>query len=320
MVNFENLLYFITCEKYGSISAAAKNLNVTPSAISISLKNLEKELNLSLFERLPKGLKLTKEGLLLLDRAKDVLFSLEQFENTAKELQSNNAQALSDLKYLYFFSEPSVSDMLLDKISNRIYSKVPNIDLILCEDHFKTMIPSLAEERNSVTLIWIGDDFIQFIQEQYTNVIALDILQKRDVGILYNKNTRFLTQEQKNKPSLSLNELSNAKFIQQNWHSSSMFTFSKLFQSFSTQHNIYTTLAPNITALRTFLYNDIGIAFGIYFPYPKNDTFFEKIAFKPLDIGLTLSLCFLYNTALSENIYNAIYDIVYTVFEYNILL
>jgi DNA-binding transcriptional LysR family regulator len=54
------LFYYVA--KAGSFTAAATVLNITQPAISRSIQLLEHQLKIKLFERLPRGLVLTKQG------------------------------------------------------------------------------------------------------------------------------------------------------------------------------------------------------------------------------------------------------------------
>ena len=51
-INQEQLLMFQTVMETGSFSAAARKLGKVPSAISMSIANLEIDLNLNLFDRI----------------------------------------------------------------------------------------------------------------------------------------------------------------------------------------------------------------------------------------------------------------------------
>lgn len=59
--------YFDTVARLGSIRKAAENLAVSPSAIDRQLLHAEDELGVRLFERLPRGLRLTASGEILID-------------------------------------------------------------------------------------------------------------------------------------------------------------------------------------------------------------------------------------------------------------
>lgn len=48
--------------RYGSFSAAAQELHVSPAAVSLQIRSLEQHLGFALFERLPRGVRLTEMG------------------------------------------------------------------------------------------------------------------------------------------------------------------------------------------------------------------------------------------------------------------
>lgn len=70
----------------GSLRIAAQNLHRTQPTISVSIKNLETELGLKLFDRDQYRNKLTPNGEALYEKAKLVLGQAQSFENLAKQL------------------------------------------------------------------------------------------------------------------------------------------------------------------------------------------------------------------------------------------
>ncbi|TIU25186.1 MAG: LysR family transcriptional regulator, partial [Mesorhizobium sp.] len=64
---------FVTTSDKASMTAAANALNLTQGAVSQQIKRLEEVLGQSLFERGRRGLRLTRCGERLLDRAKRLL-------------------------------------------------------------------------------------------------------------------------------------------------------------------------------------------------------------------------------------------------------
>ena len=54
-----------------NLSAAAEEMNVTHAAVSRQVKQLEERLGVKLFERLPRGLKLTAHGALLAEGTRE---------------------------------------------------------------------------------------------------------------------------------------------------------------------------------------------------------------------------------------------------------
>lgn len=65
VTNLEYYKVFYYVAKNGSFTVAAKELSVSQSAVSQSIKQLEESLQTTLFQRIAKGVRLTKEGELL---------------------------------------------------------------------------------------------------------------------------------------------------------------------------------------------------------------------------------------------------------------
>lgn len=75
--NFTGLLAFVEAARLGSLSAAARKLDLTPAAISRNVLRLEAELGLRLFNRSTRRLRLTAEGEAFLQQVEPALRTLE---------------------------------------------------------------------------------------------------------------------------------------------------------------------------------------------------------------------------------------------------
>lgn len=78
MIKIEDLRLMATLSRCVSLSEAARALNVTPSALSMRLRGLERELGLSLAMRTARMLTLSADGELLAQEAVALLARLEQ--------------------------------------------------------------------------------------------------------------------------------------------------------------------------------------------------------------------------------------------------
>jgi DNA-binding transcriptional LysR family regulator len=76
-VTLEDLRVFVTVYKAGSLSAAARTLSCTQSAVSQHIKRLEKQTGLALIERLPRGVAPTQAGRVLYQAALSGIGSLD---------------------------------------------------------------------------------------------------------------------------------------------------------------------------------------------------------------------------------------------------
>jgi DNA-binding transcriptional LysR family regulator len=77
-MELRHLRYFIAAAEAGHFHRAAEKLNVTQPALSRQIQALEKELAVRLFERLPRGVRLSEAGRTFLDDAKRIIDETDQ--------------------------------------------------------------------------------------------------------------------------------------------------------------------------------------------------------------------------------------------------
>ncbi|MNZ03305.1 HTH-type transcriptional regulator DmlR [compost metagenome] len=78
MLRLDDLALFVNTADHGSLSAAARKLDVSPAVASAALKRLEQQLDTRLFVRSTRSLRLTPEGEQFLAHARNALESLAQ--------------------------------------------------------------------------------------------------------------------------------------------------------------------------------------------------------------------------------------------------
>ncbi|GGX42899.1 LysR family transcriptional regulator [Saccharospirillum salsuginis] len=80
MYSLTDVNLFLRAAEAGSLSAAARQLNLTPAAASAALKRLEAQLNVRLFERSTRSLRLTPEGEVFAEHGRGALGMLADGE------------------------------------------------------------------------------------------------------------------------------------------------------------------------------------------------------------------------------------------------
>lgn len=85
-VNQEQLIIFKTVIECGSFSAAARQLGKVPSAVSMSIANLEIDLNLNLFQRIGREPVPTAQALTLYEKTEQLLVEMNQWKQHAAAL------------------------------------------------------------------------------------------------------------------------------------------------------------------------------------------------------------------------------------------
>lgn len=87
-INQDQLTIFITVMETGSFSAAARQLGKVPSAISMSIANLEIDVDLKLFERVGREPLPTPQAQSLYEKSKQLLIEMKQWKQHAFALSS----------------------------------------------------------------------------------------------------------------------------------------------------------------------------------------------------------------------------------------
>lgn len=85
---YNEMLVFARVATLGSFSAAARELELTPSAVSKLISRLEDRLAVRLFQRTTRSLSLTDEGAIFLESCHSILEDIEQAEAEVAALQS----------------------------------------------------------------------------------------------------------------------------------------------------------------------------------------------------------------------------------------
>lgn len=116
------LLVFVTAARAQNMTRAAERLHLTVSALSHQVRTLEQRLGCRLFVRGPRGLKLTAEGELLLER---VAPHLDAIERALRPLYARRDSALS------LSALPSMASSWLVPRLPRFVAQHPDVELNL---------------------------------------------------------------------------------------------------------------------------------------------------------------------------------------------
>jgi len=141
MLHSRKLQYIDEIVRCGSIRKAAARLNVASSAVNRQILALEQELGAPIFERLPRGLRLTAAGELCVEHIRDVLKNYERLEQRIRSLKMPQAGKVSMVTTVGLASGP------LPEIISRFIAAHPRVCIQLRNDTGSTTInPVLTGE------------------------------------------------------------------------------------------------------------------------------------------------------------------------------
>ncbi len=134
-----DLRIFIDVVDSGGITAAANKVHRVPSGITTRIKLLEKELGVSLFERIRKKMILTSDGTLFLGYAKRIVFLADEAVSTVRNSVEQGSLRIGSMDSVAFrFSNelskyhntyPNVSLSLVSGTAHELIGMVKNGDI-----------------------------------------------------------------------------------------------------------------------------------------------------------------------------------------------
>ena len=146
-MTLKQLEYFLAIAEAGHITAAAKNLNISQPPLSLQLKALEDELGVQLFERDKRNLTITHEGLILKERALEIL---DMENNTVRELQNMGTDSSGSSR---IGTIASACTHVLPEHFMAFRKKYPNVDFHIFEGNSTAIIDMLMNNQVDIGII-----------------------------------------------------------------------------------------------------------------------------------------------------------------------
>ena len=132
-LRFEQLQYFETLLQEGSYNKAANKLHITQPALTANIKNMEKELGVTLLERDNRGISLTEEGKTVLEFAKAITLQYQQMIQTLHKSAPAHSGKISIIASLF------ITEIVLEEFMHTFHSKHGEITLRLIENEMRTV-------------------------------------------------------------------------------------------------------------------------------------------------------------------------------------
>ena len=166
-ISLRHLEIFTVVAKRGSIKEAANELYLSPSAVSMSLSELEKSLGVKLFDRLGKKLILNNFGELLFQEANHLIDRVNYIENIFKSkkfsgnfkigcTQSIGNYVLPDIISLFKNENPDVEISLIIENTENIMKKLLKFEIDLA------FIEGIVNHKLVESYNWLKDEIVIF--------------------------------------------------------------------------------------------------------------------------------------------------------------
>ncbi|KTT40526.1 LysR family transcriptional regulator [Pseudomonas oryzihabitans] len=149
-MNLKQLEFAVALAEERHFTRAAERCHVVQSALSHQIARLEAELGATLFERLPRQVRITPAGEALLVNAHQVLAAVER-------LQQDVAAAVGDIRgSLTVGLISSVPRLDIVELLAAFHARHPQVDIELRQDKSETLLAAVRERQLDFALIGVS--------------------------------------------------------------------------------------------------------------------------------------------------------------------
>ena len=200
-MTLQQLRYVTTIANIGSISEAAKRLFVSQPSLTKAIKELEKEMGITIFDRTNKGITVSKEGERFLGYARQVLEQATLLEEQYKSNKGGKKQFSISTQH-YSFAVNAFIDLINQ-------SDVDSYDFSLRETQTYEIIDDVAHMKSEIGLLYYND-FNRPVLEKliHTNELTFTELFTASPHIFIGKQHPLAT-----KKMVSMNELEPYPYV-----------------------------------------------------------------------------------------------------------
>lgn len=173
-MDIRHIRYFLEITRQGSISKAAKVLQMTQPPLSASLKNLEEELGVRLLERTARGITPTRAGRLLLEKGARLV---DETENLTQELM-RQGKGLSGSLHLAVILPFAWA--YLPRVLGRFREESPDTDISLTDVNPGNVIEQIRSGTLDVAIVATGS--ASRLQTMYQDDTRVELISKLGIS------------------------------------------------------------------------------------------------------------------------------------------
>lgn len=165
-MNIQQLHYFLHLAETQNMQQTAEDLFISQPALSKSITNLEKELEVKLFDRIGRRLQLNKYGELFQKRAYRSLNELEVGKEEIYAL-TNALSGRIDLGFVYSLGPIFIPNLLAE------YSKISHVKIRGNQDNTTNLLSQLQDGKYDIVFFTGNDSFPDMAQFPDLEIIPL---------------------------------------------------------------------------------------------------------------------------------------------------
>ena len=187
-MNILHMKYAVEVARLGSLNKAAETLMIAQPNISRSIKELEADLGITIFQRSAKGMVLTPDGEEFMDYARDILYRLDKIERSYRDG--------SHKKRKFSISVPracSISAAMAEFSKN--IGDAP-VEIYYKETNSKKTIKKLLENEYKLGIIRYADNYDKYYKDMLEEKgLSYELVAEFSYVLLMSRDNPLATKE-----------------------------------------------------------------------------------------------------------------------------
>jgi DNA-binding transcriptional LysR family regulator len=238
-MEIRNLKSFQKICELGSFSMAAEDLGYSQSTVTMQIKQLEEELEVRLFDRIGRAVRLTEDGRLFLTYANEIIAASENAREALKHQKAPRGELRLGIL-------ESLCTSYLPDILKEYHGLYPEVSTIIRTGTYDEL--SLLLSTNAIDLLWTFDTelFSEDWLKTYSYYDAICIVCSPDHPL-------------SDREDLSLSDLANQTFLLTEVNCSYRALFEKELYSYRPHPDIFLEIG-NTDIIKKFLIAGLGIS------------------------------------------------------------
>lgn len=237
-MELHQLRYAVAIAETGNFTRAAERCNVTQPSLSQQIINLESEIGHKLFHRLGRKAVLTEAGAVFLERARRILFEVE---NASRELSDHPSLD----RRITVGALPTVAPYLLVPLIARCRKELPNLTIHVREDFRAHLVRGVVEGDLDLAIVSLPVKDPQ---------LSIEPLMTEPLLLIVGKDHPFARRSE-----ISINDLAEETFVTMGDSS----TLAAQIQGFFGHHNFSPKIGyrcAQVATLKAFVAMGAGIS------------------------------------------------------------
>ena len=196
MISHQQIKYVLSAAKYRNFKKAADACYVSPSTLSNGIVQLEKILNIQVFERDNKKVLITKKGEHILEKLRAIKLQYDDLEKISNTLSGQGTNEIS------VGIIPTIGPYLLPIVLPQLSKNYPDISLNIIEGKSDEIIDKVREGEIDMAIIALPYDIKGLLSFKFWSENFFWVTHKENL----NENSGKITQDEIKKANLMLLE------------------------------------------------------------------------------------------------------------------